>query len=1133
MSLRLVLGRAGSGKSTFFYQEIAVEVGKDPLGAPLWILVPEQATFQVEKALCDLLGGLMRVRVVSFQRLAHIVMNSVAGAALTPIGDLGRLMLVRKVIEEHKRDLRLFSRAAGQPGFAAKVVALVSELKRYRVRPADLHGALQSDLPTTLRNKLHDLHLLYSSLTEKYGGVSLDSDDRLEWLANHIDCYEALQGTHLYIDGFTGFTEQEYGILEQLIRMTHASLALTLEPLLLAARLDPHHPFFAPWETAKHCSQLARRQGQEFSVVALTPSHPAPAQNVLSYLEANYFDLSALPCQDEPRELRLVAAENRRAEVDYIARDIIALCREDNLRYRDISVVTRDLSLYEPLLAEIFPAYDIPYFLDMKRAVRNHPLLDLIKSLLEAVGRGFPYEPTLRCLKTDLWPIARDTVDRIDNLALAVGLRGRHWTGEDDWFSVPQDEDSTLNAARQTIASLFAPAAHTLTTAQTVRESAQAIVAFLAALQVESTLSEWAAHLEANGNIESARLHVQVWAAVGQLLAELTTTLGSEQMPLADFTRVVESGLEGIVLGLIPPSLDQVQVLDLGRSRSLATRASFLMGVNDGLLPARLSVQGLLTDEERELLSAREVRLGPTAHRQLFEEEFLVYIGLTRAAESLTLSYALANEEGGAMRPSPVVRRLQYLFPGLRLTFATAEAPTPPQEALGYLAHPNSAAGHLAAQLGKAKAGGQVPDIWLDVYTFLAQDARSRHLVQILARGLRHSGKVARLQPSVVKRLYGAVLRGSVSRLEKFRACPFAHFARYGLRLRERPLYKLAAVDIGNFFHLALDRFASHMQRHSLAWEDMTQAQCQGIATGVVADLVPTMGILTSNARHKYITKRLRQVVERSAKIMGAHAKRGKFRPVAVELGFGQEGDSLPAVRFTLADNTVMELLGRIDRVDTARDKDNLYVAVVDYKSGHNKLTPLEVYYGLKTQLLTYLLAVLRLAPQFLGATALPAAALYFRVHDPFLSSPMPLDLGAAEEQIRKEFRLQGVVVADKAVISLLDHSSGDESSIVPVKITGKGEVSGTCAWTVEQLEAMLVHLQGSLKQAGEDILAGDVAATPYRLGKDTACTYCEFLPVCQFDLLQPETQFRQLEKHESEEVWRRLGEKKGSTQPV
>ncbi|MBT9133912.1 MAG: ATP-dependent helicase/deoxyribonuclease subunit B [Firmicutes bacterium] len=1129
MSLRLVLGRASSGKSLFFYQEITAEVEKDALGAPIWVLVPEQSTFQVERALCDRLGGLMRVRVVSFQRLAHIVMNAVAGAALTPIGDLGRLMLMRKVIEEHKSKLRLFSRAAGQPGFAAKVVELVSELKRYRVRPADLEMALQTSLPSALSNKLHDLHLLYSALTEKYGGISLDSDDRLEWLTEHIGSFAALRGTQLYIDGFTGFTPQEYGVLGHLLRMTDVSLALTLEPGLLGADLDVSHPFFAPWETAKHCSQLARRQGQAVNVATLHPQQKYSAQNSLTFLESSYFDLFALPSRDESRELRLVAAENRRVEVEYIAREIIALCRESNFRYRDISVVTRDLNLYEPLLAEIFPAYDIPYFLDKKRAVRHHPLLDLVKSALEAVEQNFPYEPTLRCLKTDLWPIARDTVDRIDNFALAVGLCGRHWTGEDDWFSLRQDEESTLNEARRGIASLFAPVAERLTTAKTVSERAQAVVAFLDALKVEDSLSQWASSCEASGRIENARLHVQVMAAVDQLFAELMATLGSEELTLSDFTRIVESGLEGIVLGLIPPCLDQVPVLELGRSRGYATPVSFLMGVNDGLLPARPSVQGLLTDEESALLSACEIRLGPTAHRQLFEEEFLVYIGLTRATERLTLSYSLANEAGGAMRPSSVIRRLQYLFPEQQLTFAAAEAPRHPEDALSCLAHPNSAAEHLAAELGRAKAGGEVSDLWLDVYTFLAQDVRSRHLVEILARGLRHRVGLARLPRSLVNRLYGTVLRGSVSRLEKFRACPFAHFARYGLGLRERPMYKLASVDIGNFFHLALDRFASHMRDKHMDWAEMTRAECKGIAAGVVAGLVPTMGILSSNARHKYLTTRLQQVVERSARIMGEHAKRGKFRPVALELGFGLPEDRLPAVKLTLSDGTIMELSGRIDRVDAASDQETLYVAVVDYKSGHNKLTPLEVYYGLRTQLLTYLSVVLRLAPEFLGQTALPAAALYFRVQDPILSSSMPLSLEDAEQQSRKEFRFQGVVVADKTVVSLLDHSAGDESSIVPVKITGKGDISGVSAWTTEQLEAMLAHLEDCLRQAGEEIVAGEVAALPYRLAKDTACTFCEFLPVCQFDLRQPDSQYRQLEKHDPEEVWSRLAEKGGS----
>lgn len=1127
MSVRLILGRAGSGKSTLIANEIVVRVEADPVGSPIWLLVPEQSTFQVEKALCDRLGGLMRVRVVSFQRLTHIVMNSVAGAALTPIGDIGRLMLVRKVIEEHKQDLRLFARAAQQPGFAAKVVELLSELKRCRVKPQDLSAARSLRLPPTLANKLHDLYLLYSSLHEKHRGVSLDSDDRLEWLDLHVSRFSPLRGAELYIYGFTGFTPQEYGILSQLIGMSDTSIALTLDPALLNQELDQTHPFFTPWETAKQLAHSAQQQGLAVAVSSLKRPTPEVNPGTLSYLEANYFDLTALPEERAPHGLKLIAAETRRTEVEHVARAITELCREHNYRYRDISVLARDLSLYEPLLSEVFAAYDLPFFLDKKRPIRHHPLLDLINSALLAVEQGFPYEPTLRCLKTDLWPLPRDVVDRIDNFALATGLRGRFWTGEEDWYGLGRESDiaDVLNDARRTVAARFAPLAEKLHGTRTVHTRAEALMEFLAGLQVEEKLQQWAAELENRGDVEGARIHVQVGQAVDQLLAELVAALGSEELPPSDFNKTVASGLLGIALGLVPPCVDQVLILELGRSRVSAARAAFLIGVNDGLFPARQSPEGLLTDDERELLQSAAIRLGPSAHRKLFEEEFLVYVGFTRASERLTLSYALADEAGGALRPSPVVRRVQQLFPALKPDFTWTEAPIAAEAALDYLAHPYSAAGYLAAALRKTQAGSEASALWGDVYSYLLRDERSCHLVEILARGLRHRVKLPNLAKPLVNRLYGHVLRGSVSRLERYRACPFAHFAYYGLKLRERPMYKLAAVDIGNFFHLALDRFVTHMQNRRIDWAKATREEFKDIARGVVADLVPKIGILSSSARHKYLTQRLQQVVERSARVMGEHARRGKFRPVAVELGFGQAGDSLPATRITLADGTRLELSGRIDRVDTALSHGQLYVVVVDYKSGSNKLTPLEVYYGLKTQLLAYLEIVLEQAPGWLGKAALPAAAVYFRVQDPIFSSPVPLSAEDVEKQSQREFRLEGMVVADKNVVDLLDNAAADGSDVVSVRLSSKGEVSGASAWTIEQLTAMRKHLLQSLTQAGEEITAGTVDVAPYRLDKETACTFCEFLPVCQFDVRQPDGQFRRLEKHNDSEIWRILAE--------
>lgn len=1122
MSLRLIVGRAGSGKSSLIYDEIAARVEQEPDEQPLWLLVPEQATFQVEQALCDRLGGIMRVRVVSFQRLAHYVMNSVAGAVLTPIGDLGRLMLVRKVIEEKRKELKLFARVANQPGFAAKMLDLISELKRHAIRPADLARVLEQGLPPTLTSKLCDLYLIYSGLTDKYNGVSLDADDRLEWLAEHVTGFAAIEGRELWLDGYTGFTPQEYAILERLLKMCSVAITLPLDPAFVEARLTENNPFFTPWETCVKLRQLCGHLGLKSEVLPLGSKAACDASE-LRYLEHSYFQPEAEPHAGVPETLKLLAAESRRVEVEQAAREILRLCRDEGYRYREVSIVLRDLGLYEPFLANILKTYDIPFFLDQKRAVKHHPLLELVKSALEAIEDDFPYEPTLRCLKTDLWPLERDVVDRVDNFALATGIRGAAWVSEAEWRVSDPELGQLLNNARKTCREGFAPLQVGLKEGATVREKAMAMVSFLSYLGVEQTLNHWVYGSEKQGELDAAMLHAQVGRVVFQLFDELVLTLGDERLTLSEFARLVESGLEGINLGLVPLSIDQVIITELGRSRSKATRATFILGVNDGVLPAKSSPEGLLTDEERALLSSLSVNLGPNSRRQLFEEEYLVYVGLTRGLERLYVSYAISDEEGGALKPSLVVRRLRELFPGLEDISVHAKVPQAPDRALAYIEHPHSTAGLLAGEMRRAATGGEIAALWWDVYNNLLENARFRPLLNVVVRGLLHEIKARPLPRSVVTRLYGRALQGSVSRLERFRACPFSYFAGYGLKLRERPIYRLAAVDLGNFFHLALDRFVDNLNSRGLDWGVVTREQYGEITAGIVESLVPQIGgeILTSTARYKYLTKRLQQVVERSARVLGQHAQRGRFRPTAVEIGFGATDDRLPALKIELSDGSTMELVGRIDRVDVAELGEHVYLRIIDYKSGYHRLTPLEVYYGLKTQLLTYLEVALNHAVLLLGKEASPAGALYFRLQDPFLTANGPLTVAEVEEQSFKDFKLSGVVLADKAVVDLMDEGVKGWSQVIPVMVKTDGDCTGESAWTLEQMSSMLEHLRRSYRASGEEILSGNVSIAPYRLAKSTGCQFCDYLAVCQFDNTLPDGLYRELKKLEPREVWR------------
>ncbi len=1152
MSLRLILGRAGSGKSTFIYKEINDLVTGSPGGYPLWLLVPEQATSQAERSLATSgsVPGLMRARVVSFQRLAYQMLHEVAGAALVQVGELGRQMIIRRVVEQHKHELRTFYRSAQQPGFTGKLAELVSELKSCQVTPEDLANVLiehEQRLTPTLHNKLHDLTLLCSELAEQYSDTYLDAGDCLNLLATNLTKSPSLAGNPVWLDGFSGFTPQEYAVLEQmLLHCPQVSISLTLPSALLGQRVRDDEVFYSPWETANKLLMLAKDLGVAVEPVVVAEQNVRSQANAaLQYLEANYFNRFAEPFPDEPDKLHIVATGNRRAEVEAAASEIMRLCREKGYRYRDISITLRDFTDYDYLLTTVLTDFGIPHFLDKKRAVDHHPALELVRSALETVLDNFPYEPVFRCLKTDLFPLERDSVDILENYVLATGMRGSNrWLEAKDWLPYPaQGSDAAslgeinarINATRHEVAKYLGELTTDLKAGTTARDFTVALYRFLDKLQVESTLLGWAELAAGKGELEAASLHTQVWASLVALFDELVAGLGNEELPLAEFSRILESGLEAMELGLIPPELDQVIITSLGRSRNPEVKVALVLGINEGVLPARAMPEGLFTDHERQMLASCDLELGLSTERRLFNEQFLIYTALTRPSQYLWLSYPLANEEGASLLPSSVIKRVKALFPRL----IVEEHPLTPDNLTGeavlpYLTHPSQALQNLAVKLREATLGRPPAPIWWDLYSYLLLNSGLRPLLLRVIASLSRRNSEARLSGEAVRRLYGKTLRASISRIERYNACPFAFFSSYGLRLQERPVYQLAALDLGNFFHDAMDRFVMELEQRKLDWGQLTDQQYSELTQGIVEELGPQLQnhILDSSSRLRHIAKKLGRTVERSARILGRHASRGKFRPIGVELAFGP-GGQIPGLSFTLADGTRMELAGRIDRLDVATaDNDQPYLRVIDYKSGSSRLTPLEVYYGLKLQLLTYLHVAEKCAASLLPPETTAAGALYFRIFDPLQTTDQPLGDTAATALSLESYRMQGFLLNDPQAIELMDAELKGRSQLIPVTINADGSLrSSDNVWDKDELDRLRQHIEAKFIAAGEEIMAGNIEIAPYRLDKETACRFCPYTAVCQFDALLPENNYRWLPKLPRAEIMSRLEQQNGGDQ--
>ncbi len=1180
MPLRLITGRSGSGKTRYVLDEIRTRLREDPQGPPLILLVPEQATFQAERAMAAApgIGGFMRAQVLSFRRLAFRILQETGGLAVVPIQRSGKAMLLHKVLEARREELRLFRGGPSENGLITRLNELLTEMKRYTVKAERLEevsrqaesAAAFADSPL-LADKLHDLALIYADMERELAGRWMDGEDMLARLAADAASSKWLAEAEIWLDGFHGFTPGEMAVIGGLLRRSkRVSVALCVDrPYSAGERPDELLTFHPAAETSAKLCELAESAGVavETPVVLEPETSPRFAANpVLGFLERHWENRSAVWAGD-PSLLRpehpacglsLHAAANRRTEAEAAARDMLRRVREDGWRWRDLAVFVRRMEDYADVLSAVFSDYGIPYYLDGKKTVAHHPLVEMIRSALECVTGGWKSEAVFRCAKTDLLgtherPLSRDEVDRLENYALAAGIDGWKWHRDEMWRPLSRgdlDEEAPEAGEEEALRphpllpvrdALLAPLKTMearLQKAVSVRDMCEALYGFLMDTGAADRLEMRSRADAAEGRPGRAAMHRPLWDGVMNLLDQLVELMGDMTPDPALFAGMIDAGLEELQLGAVPPSLDAVLIGSPERTRSDRLKIVYLLGASDGALPMRIPENGLLSEPERELLAAAGLELAPGARRRLLDERFLAYLAFTTPSAHLWISWPLADDEGAGLLPSEWIARLRRRFPGLPVCQEAAEPQEEhtEEEQLAFAVHPGRALTHLIARLRQMRLGRLPAAGWWSVYHWLLEQEEWKERLERLLGSLHYTNEEMPLDPQTSLLLYGDRLLASVSRMERFVSCPFRHFASHGLRLRERRLYRVDAPDIGQLFHAALRQTTEKLFAEGRARADRTEWQRE--AAAAIERLMPRVQsqILLSSHRHRAIARKLREIVAQASAMLGEQAKVSAFRPVGLELGFGPN-EALPPLTLDLGDGRFMDLAGRIDRVDAAETAAGLLLRIMDYKSGSVKLKLDEVAHGLTLQMLAYLDVVVTHAPHWLGKPAEPAGVLYFHVRNPLIPTANGMPAAEAREAMLRQFRMQGLVLADGEAVKLMDETLEDsaKSAVIPVEFkkdgsfSARSQVIGRSQW-----EVLRSSVRGQIRKIGRRIASGEVAIAPYRMDKRTPCAHCEYRPVCQFDPELEGNGYQIIAKSGSnEELWKKLGQYAEGREPV
>lgn len=1127
MALKLILGGSGYGKSHRMYEDLIREsMAHSELN--YIIIVPEQYTLQVQKKIVMMhpLGGIFNVDVVSFGRLAYKVFAELYMKEALVLEDIGKSMVLRKVISSMASELTVFKGNIRKQGFVGEMKSTVSELLQYHITPEQLAG-LSSSLKKRpmLSGKLHDIGCIYEAFKKEIEDRYITTEEILDRFTAVAAQSEILKNSRLYLDEFTGFTPSQYKLIAELLKVSHhMQIALTVDPReKLYEPGAPFRLFYLTKDTIYKLEKLCAREHieRENDLVLKEPKRFSK-DSELGFMEKHIYRSFTGQTYKKPlKAIHLRAARNPSEEIRAAARTMLSLSRQ-GVRFREMAVITGDLSVYGHIIEQGLKQAKIPYFIDSKKSVLSNCLVEMIRALLEVISQDFNYESIFRYLKTGMTPLEDGETDILENYILAAGIRGfGRWQKffERPYRGMAEGELELVNQIREKVMSWLTPVREAFASSDKKAGSyAGILLEFLECRHMKEQIDEKCRWFETEGELALAKEYSQIYNVVSDILQKVIGVLGEEKMSLKEFSDILDAGFNEAKVGVIPPGLDQVIVGDLKRTRLDSIRAMFFIGVNDGLVPGSIKDGGLINDMDKEILMDYDFEMSPTGKQEACTEQFYIYTVLSKASERLYMSFSKIDEHGKSMRPSVLIGRVMKLFEKLELEETEQEELT-----LEDIYDHEEAMRYFTEGLRDYK-NGHMSLVWQQLYLWLKKYERGTAQQLCDTAFLSHEDDL--LSKSVVRALYGHTLENSVTTLEKYAACAYAHFLTYGLMLKERQEYRIEAPDLGILFHSALELFSKKLQMSEYNWHTVPDDFREKLAGECVREVAVNYHhtILLDNYRNKFLIYRLVRMVRRTVWALQKQLKAGKLEPEDYELRF-EKGAEAGTVDIHLSDDEVLKLKGTIDRLDQYEDEENIYVKIIDYKSGAKKFDLLALYYGLQLQLVVYMDAAMAMKQEKRGKKVIPAGILYYHIDDPLISADSTEETDGLEEALLKALRMNGLVNEDMTVIRLMDADFEKESPVIPVALNKDGSLSkksGTASGA--QFRALFDYTAGTVKKFGRQILDGHIEVNPYKRGsKGNACTYCQYRAVCGFDESVEGYEFRQLMELSAQSIWEEI----------
>ena len=1113
------------------------------------LLVPDQFSLQAERDAFFYLQkkGLMDIRIVDFSSLGHKIIAEASEGTPILIDKYGRHMLLTKIIDESEEQLKVYRGLKGKNSFIEMVNGFISEMKRFEIdiqTLCDVKDSLKTE--SFLKYKLEDILCIYSRYEEAIKDKYLDSEDYITFYGSKILDSPMIAESDVWVYGFDTFTPKNFLVMERLLkRAVNLNVVMTYDKDSIN-KTGGSVKGFSPFEEIKaNCDAgfLAAEDRKElFSITGYIIkklvqmaedlgefANVAPIENNIRksmWIHESMYLKGKV--NNERNPVTLVRTSNVYAEADRAADYILKLVRDEGYKFSDIVVVCNDTEFRTGVLKRTFLRWGIPVFVDKKRKVMHHPAVGFLLSLMEISAYGYRDSSVMKLIKTGFLGLEENTAERLENYIYQFKIRGGMWKKEfsrtgDSYTAEDLDE---FNKFRTDLTALTEGMKNHMGKYNSAEEKVKGIYNFLSdEFLLKERVENMAEQQMERGLEEGAAETAQSWNVICTILDQIITTMGDEKVSNKQLLNLMEAGFEEVEIGLVPVTSDMVLIGTMQRTRLSRIKALLVVGANEGLIPLESYDEGLLNDREKSVLESFSLEVAKTDKVMRQEERLAIYRTLSLPEEKLYLSCSRADEKGEVIRESALFSQLESYVKNRDLLYHKKHDKEPADEktVLSDLKDENDVLSVLTSKVGAMSymadafraylENEDIDSMWFNVADWYERNEHDSF--ERIKRGMAFDNEGSSIGEKFADALYRGdreQIETSVSRLEKYSSCPFAHFIKYGLRPYEERLFEVGAREIGDIYHECIMKLSRRLSSGGeFSWHNITKDECTSEVSRILDEEIKEYreGLLSSGKNEKYKTERIADICSSAAWTLVEQVRKGCVDNMYFERPFGK-GRDLPPIKVRAGEKDIL-IKGTIDRMDVlnpAGENTEKAIRVIDYKTGSESVNAEYFRNGYKLQLMVYLKAAMG------QGNLRPAGVFLFKIKemdtDADKISVKPGE-DSLEERMESAYKMEGIVLNESDVIESMDGDFDDVSKVIPVKKLKKtgayAPSAGGQLFTEDEFKELSEQVDVQIERICREICDGNVQILPKReRTKDmegkfrNSCSYCGYKSICMFD---------------------------------